>query len=137
MSSVVELMGIPVFLSMDIQMPFKHPCTAPDFFLRQLHNHCQCLFHTFTEICTKLDAHRCSFLRSLVKSPHDIHNFKQKNVNVNVQTSTDLHEILFTYFQNMLELLSTMHCGTTVAIQMAAVIPNILEPPSIVPGIDF
>jgi hypothetical protein len=45
----------PVSLSLD--MPFEHPCTAHAFFSEGWSNHCQGLRRTLSEICTGFGAH--------------------------------------------------------------------------------
>jgi hypothetical protein len=41
----------------ELSTPFKHPCMAQAFFPTHLSNHCQGLWHIFSEICTTFDAH--------------------------------------------------------------------------------
>jgi hypothetical protein len=47
---------LPFSVSMNLDMPFKHSCTAHVFFPERLFHHCQGLRRTFSEICTTSDA---------------------------------------------------------------------------------
>jgi hypothetical protein len=56
----------PFSVSVSLDMPFKHPCTAHACIPKLLPNHCQGLCHTFSEICTKFDVHtRCGIHRGI------------------------------------------------------------------------
>jgi hypothetical protein len=46
----------PFMVSVSLEMPFKHLCTAHAFFPEHLSNRCHGFHLTFSEICTKFDA---------------------------------------------------------------------------------
>jgi hypothetical protein len=54
----------PLSVSASLDMPFRHTWTAHALFLERLSNHCQGVRRTFSEICTKCDAHSL-FLRRI------------------------------------------------------------------------
>jgi hypothetical protein len=49
---------LPFSVLVNLDVPFKHPCTAHAFFPKCSSSHCQCLCHTFSEISQNL-MHTC------------------------------------------------------------------------------
>jgi hypothetical protein len=94
----------PFPVSVNLDMPLKHPCTAITFFPERLSNHCHGHRPTFPEIWTTFYAHSLS-----VPSRNRIRPDAHLQVEWHkIVTSTQLCEILYTDFQAMPKLSSTV-----------------------------
>jgi hypothetical protein len=82
-------------------MPFKHPCTAHPFYPERLSNHCQGLCRT-----CYLNFHKlwCCYI---AKSHQTSYTALSKN-DIKISTSSQLREIVYTDFQDMLVLSSSV-----------------------------
>jgi hypothetical protein len=89
-----------------------------------LSNHCQGLHRTFSVACTEVDA----VVGSITKS----HQARYRTPNIRTQkisTFSQLREIMYTCYKDILVLSSNFHRATTIAVQMAALDPEIMDIP--------
>jgi hypothetical protein len=93
----------PLSVCPEPSMPFRHPSTAHAFSVERLSNHCQRLRSTFSDFLHKiLFTLAVSFIAKLRQARYTTPNKRTTQI----RTSTELREILYTDFQDMLVLSS-------------------------------